>query len=179
MKQRIKIDFYDKGYFQITEANETHFFSTNDVDTRVFKVIFEYDKSIKHNLLPLHTWNGYKILFANMPIVCGAIILYLIRRRIDFENLNFWSGFLDVYAVIFGGGNIRIQNHWERLFFGVALIAAFFLISLFLANFSMHSVLYENPYKIDTFEKLSQQTVKFYLSKHLQRHATAVKDMLK
>lgn len=179
MKNLINI-FSGKEYLENSNGSTKNKFPTNVRVTFNLKVFFVYSSGFTTHYSVFHSWSGYDILFMNIPIFIAAIILYVLRRRrAELQNINFWSGFLDMYVVVFGGGNIRVRHRWERMFFAIGLIASFFLISLYLADFSMHSILNENPNKIDTFEKLSKQNVTFYLTTNLIKHEAVIKGMLR
>lgn len=109
----------------------------------------------------------------------GAIVLYHLRCLAEFRVVNFMTGFLEVFAVVFGGGNIRCRHHWEKMFFAIALFGSFFLVSIILANFSMHSVLFHEPIQVNTFEKLAKRNVPFYLSKELAAYKSEINGMLR
>lgn len=112
-----------------------------------------------------HAWINIFLLSA--VFVMGAIIVYYVRRFAGVRRIDFMVGFLEVFTVVFVGGNIRYRHHLERLFFAAALIMSFFLVSICLADYSMHSVLRE-PLKIDTFEKLAKQNITFYFDTQLK-----------
>lgn len=100
-----------------------------------------------------------------MVFLISAVILYYLRHLSTIQNVSFMVGFLEVFTVVFVGGRIRFQHRIEKIFFSVALMASFFLVSIFLADFSMHSVL-QRP-QVDTFEKLSQQNTSIFLVQSL------------
>lgn len=104
-------------------------------------------------------------LFSIMLLV-SAVILYLVRRIAKIRRVNFMVGLLEMFAVAVGGGNLRYQHRFEKMFFAIALIASFFIVSIYLADFSMQSVLNE-PRKVDTFEKLAEQNVTIYMTSEL------------
>lgn len=116
---------------------------------------------------------------ANIPIFMAAIILFAMRRRAFIRSVNFVTGLLKMYATAFGGGNIRIRHRWDRTFFTIAFFTAFFVTSILVANICMHSIIHENPYTVDTFDKLSKQKVPVYLAISLNKHIIEATAMIR
>lgn len=127
----------------------------------------------------LRLWKGASFWILSITLFFGAIVLYYLRRLAELRVVNFMIGFLEVFAVVFGGGNIRCRHYWEKMFFAIALFGSFFLVSIILANFSMHSVLFHEPIQVNTFEKLAKRNVPFYLSKELAAYKSEIDGMLR
>lgn len=131
------------------------------------RVIFVYGMDFERQPIyfgVLHYWiNNYQWINF-VIIILFVIILYCLRRRASVRMDGSW---LEVIAVVIGGGIIRVHHKLEKVFFGISLISFFFLISIFLADFSMHSIISERFEKIDTFEKLAKRNVTFYYGPRL------------
>lgn len=153
--------------------------STSLFGTYHILVIFVYATADKHNLTTIYSWDMSKFVILNLVLIICAIILYLLRRLADIQRRNFMTGLLEMYCIAFNAGNIQCQHRLERIFFVIALIASFFLVSLYLAEFSLQSVIHESPHRIDTFEKLIQQNVTIYLASNMKRHKKETEEMLR
>lgn len=92
-----------------------------------------------------------------------AIILYILRRRANIDT-NFSINFLDAHSIFYGGGNIRALHKLERICFAIAMIGSFFLTSIMLASYSMHTITGQRFEKIDSFSKLNRRDVPFLIS---------------
>lgn len=145
-------------------------------------VIFVYgniDIRLRHTISSFRLYEGAGFCVLIVVFFVCAIILYLIRRHAKLRRIDFIAGLLDVHGAVIGGGSIRCQHRWERMFFAVTLIASFFLVSLYLADFSMHSIINLEYQKVDTVEKLSAKNVKFYLDPSLLKHKSFIEYMLR
>lgn len=109
----------------------------------------------------------------------NAAALYSIRRQAKLQRVSFVLGLLELFAIVFGGGNIRCRHSWEKRYFAIAMIGSFFLISLYLAYFSMHSMMHSKYQKIDTFEKLAKHNITYYLVSNLAENEVEVTQMLR
>lgn len=123
-------------------------------------------------------WNG-GYLWVLTTLILGSIILYNLRRSTGLQAVNFVAGFLEMVSIIFGGGNIRYQHQLEKWFFAIGLTASFFLVSLYLADFSVQSILFRGSLKVDTFEELEKHNVTFGLSSHLAKYKNEIADMIR
>lgn len=191
-----KIDVFNFLYFRASQDSAEIRFSTSSSqydksDRKMLQpisgaqhrlqVFFVYGADFDRNLNYLkfsHFWESFELwLVTTMLLVCSTI-LYVLRRFTTMRRLDFFAGFLEVFAVIFGGGNIRCAHRYEKWFFAVALSTSFFLVSIYLADFSMHSVLNE-PKKVDTFAKLAKQNVTFRLTSTLAQRKSQIESILR
>lgn len=122
---------------------------------RVF-FVYSADFDRSRNLLKMsHFWESCEFwLVSSMLLVCSTI-LYHLRRFINIRRPDFFAGFLEMFTIIFGGGIIRYAHRYEKCFFAVAMSASFFLVSIYMAEFSMRSVV--EPKNVDTFGKLAKK----------------------
>lgn len=90
-----------------------------------------------------------------------TIVLHCVRRLVNVPR-SFFTTWMDVCSVSIGGGQLQYRHKWERVFFAIAMIGSFFLISVIMAKFEMKAVISMNDDKIDTFEKLSKKNVPIY-----------------
>lgn len=133
-------------------------------------------ESVGFNML--YFWTG-RYFFIFISLMLGAIILYKLRRSSGLQAVDFIAGFLEVFSMIFNGGNIRYRHQLEKLFFAIGLIASFFLVSMYLAHFSIYSILFRDSSKVDSFVELAKYNVTFGLNSHLAEHKTRITDMLR
>lgn len=144
------------------------------------RVFFVYGADFSRNRNLFSTsqcMNNVIIWLTIATLLSSTIILYLLRHFVQVQRLDFVASFLDVFVVVFGGGSIRYRHRLEKIFFAITLIGAFFPVSLYLADFSMHSVLNE-PQKVDTFAKLAKQNVTFRLTSTLATERSNINKML-
>lgn len=64
-------------------------------------------------------------------VVVTAIILWLLRRKFGLAYDDFQLAFMDSLILAIGGGNLRMDNRFERWFFGTLLVSTFFMMSVF------------------------------------------------
>lgn len=138
-------------------------------ESRKLSVIFVYgtDFTRRMNITmsipePIQMMAGYILLF----VVLAAIILRLIRKKWKLRRDGLFSTFIDTMIAFIDGGNLRMQHKFERWFFGVLLIAAFFISSLFVGDLldCVYRIIYEH---INTFEQLAQINSSIYISSSL------------
>lgn len=153
--------------------------STSLFGTYHILVIFVYVASDKHNLTTIYSWDVSKFVALNLILIICAIILYFSHRFAGIQRRNFVYGLLKMYHIAFNAGNMQSQHRFERIFFAIALVASFFLVSMYLAEFSLQSVIHDSPHRIDTFEKLTQQNVTIYLAPNMKRHKKETEEMLR
>ncbi|KAJ6643740.1 hypothetical protein Bhyg_08705 [Pseudolycoriella hygida] len=119
---------------------------------------------------------NYWLLF--VQIACGGIFLFILRRRDNIPS-DFSINFLELHGIIYGGANIRAKHKYERIFFSIALIGSFFIISLILSFYSMRSIVFLRHEKVDSFAKVAQRDVDFYITHALTQHKDSIALMLK
>lgn len=123
-------------------------------------------------------WNGgYFWVLTSLLLI--AMCLYSLRRRIGFRRVDFVVAFLEVFSLVFGGGNIQYRHRWEKWFFAVGLTASFFLVTIYLADFSMHSLLNRGSLEIDSFGKLAKRNVTFHLGSNIMKEKAEITEILR
>lgn len=147
---------------------------------RFIRVFFVYALGFDHQNSHINLSNYWKDPVLGLFVVIflvSVILLYILRHLVDLRRANFFNGLLEITATVFGGGQIHTQYHLERAFFAIVMIASFFLVPIYLADFSMHSVLLESE-KINTFEKLAEQNVPVHVSSVLSSSRLYIADLL-
>lgn len=141
------------------------------------RVIFIYGSDYSRQ--PAH--HGFDVgnygLF-NVLIVIISILLLILRWQANLQK-DISINFLEACAIFYGGGNIRAEHKLERIFYAIALIGMFFLISLILGDFSMKSIVSQRFEKIDSFSKLAERNMDFFITYTLTEHKEQITGMLK
>lgn len=108
----------------------------------------------------------------------AAIVLCVIRRKLKLRRDGLTSTFVDILITLVAGGNLRVHNKFERWLFGILLIGAFFITSIFtggLLNY-VYRVLNQN---IDTFEQLPRTNLTAYITPTLRIYAKQICEILR
>lgn len=145
-------------------------------------MIFVYGADFNNQFNPLdlfHLWKNRGFWVVLVVIFVSTAILYFIRRLATERMADFSMAFLEVFSVVIGGGSIQYQHRWERIFFAFGLGATFFLMSIYMADFSMSSVLLHGNQRIDTVGKLAKLNVPFFYALNLASHKFDLMEMLR
>lgn len=111
--------------------------------------------------------------------VCfAAIILWIIRRKYALRRNDSTSSFMDALVPFIGGGNARIKHKCEKWFFGILLIGAFLITSLFTDDLldCVYQILNQ---KLTHFEQLTAMNLTGTISPSLSTDAYLIYGMLK
>lgn len=111
-------------------------------------------------------------------IISAAIVLCIIRRKFKLRRDGLISTFIDTMVAFIAGGNLRMQHKYERWFFGILLIAAFFITSIFTGDLLeyVHRILSQ---EIDTFDQLKNRNQSVYIIPSLSIYAKHICVMLR
>lgn len=143
-------------------------------------VIYIYEKSFNRQSIYvtyLQFWKSKNTLFFKIMLVLGTIIIYLIRKRAKLQG-GLLIGFSEIFMVFFGGGNVQSHHKWEKMFFTILMVAAFFWVSIYLSNFSIHSTISDDIQNVNTFQILAKQNVTYYLTESLNKEQSIITQML-
>lgn len=81
--------------------------------------------------------SGLILLFLSF----AAIALYIIRRKFMPRRNSLVKAFIDCMISFIGGGNLRIQHKWKRLFFGTLFCGAFFYrVNIYKRSFKQYAL---------------------------------------
>lgn len=105
--------------------------------------------------------------------------MVFIRHRAGIRDDGIIVGCIEIMCVAIGGGPIRANHKWERHFFAILMVTLFFIVSIFMADFSMSSSIRDNLMNITSFKELAKQNVTFYIGSSLQRHKDVIEKMLR
>lgn len=89
-------------------------------------------------------------------ITFATIMLYFLRRGDLMRRSYITEAFIDVMMTVTGGGNLRLRDKLEKIFFGFLLLGSFYINAIRLDNFLFSTFLAQNPERIDTFEKFAK-----------------------
>lgn len=111
-------------------------------------------------------------------ICLAAVVLSIIRRKFQLPRSDSVSAFIDTIIPFIGGGNVRIDHKCEKWFFGIVIIGAFFITSLFTGDLldCVYLVLFQ---KIETFAQLAAINSTFLISPTLSLHILEIAYMLR
>lgn len=140
----------------------------------IFVYGVDYPRQMNLSLIPKTTL----LILITLFMSSIAITLYVIRRKCNLRRQGLISVAIDISIAFFGGGNLRMQHKFERLFFGILLVAAFFLISLFAGAFLDYIYRIQNQ-KVDTFNELATTQSPIYLITSLTSYSTQIDEMMR
>lgn len=127
----------------------------------------------------LKFWLSANFSTVTISLLLSAGVLVFIRHRAGIRNDGIIVGYIEIMCVAIGGGSIRANHKWERIFFAILMVTLFFIVSIFMADFSMSSSIPDNLRNITSFEELAQQNVTFYIGSSLQHHKDVIVQMLR
>lgn len=132
----------------------------------------------RSNFIGTRFWESLNFWISFIAFVVSTIILFFLRCYAGHERMSFSYCLFEMYSTVIGNGRVRIRNGWEKLFFSGVLVAAFLFVSIYLANYSMHSLLL-NQFKVDSFEELAKRDVPFYLSGSISEYMEDIRIILR
>lgn len=96
-------------------------------------------------------------------VILAAILLCIIRKKLNLRHHSILSTFIDVMITFTSGGNLQMRHKIERWFFGISLVGAFFISSLFTGDLldCVYQVLHQ---RIDSLEQLARTDAPIYVS---------------
>lgn len=126
-----------------------------------------------------HLWEEVDVWVWCSVLFASATALYYLRRLAGIRQVDFMVGFLEVFSIAFGGGNIRYRHQWDRIFFGIGSLASLILVSIYIADFEMETITHHGAQKIDTIDKLAERNITFKMSGTLKPHKADITEMLR
>lgn len=125
----------------------------------IFVYGIDYERQTNVWFIPKST----QIVFISVVLFVSlaAIILSFIRRKGELRGDGLITSHIDSMVVFTAGGNLRMHHNWERWFFGIMLIGAFFIVSIFTGD--LLSCVYRTASKIGHFEQLAETNAPFYI----------------
>lgn len=124
----------------------------------VLRGFLVYGTDLKRETNFLHAAASAKLVASLIALllISATIILYIFRRRLNLPGDSLSASFFDCLIPFIGGGNLRMQHRFERWFFGIMLIGAFFTMSVYGGDL-VDSVVRVLSSKIRTFEELGER----------------------
>lgn len=154
-------------------------YSMYPYQTKQVGVIFVYGTDIERlkNIwsIPKSTQTVFILLVLFMN--CAAIVLYIVRRRMKLRGAGVAAAFIDTMVAFTAGGNLRMHHKLERWFFGILLIAAFFIITIFMGD--LLDSIYQILHKVDTFDQLSKIESPIYIHPVFGDQSVLICEMLR
>ena len=90
-------------------------------------------------------------------LILATFILYIFRRRFHLPGDDLAASFFDCLIPFIGGGNLRMVHRFERWFFGIMLVGAFFTMSI-IGGDLVDNVVINLTSEISTFEELNRRS---------------------
>lgn len=111
-------------------------------------------------------------------ICLAAVVLFSIRKTFKLPRDSVISTFIDTMVAFISGGNLRMQHKYERWFFGILLIAAFFIMSLFTGDLLDCVILVLNQ-KFTKLQQLAELSSPIYVNSALAANVHLIREVLK
>lgn len=111
-------------------------------------------------------------------LIVAVITLYVIRKKCNVTGCDAGSCVMDCLILFIGGGNLRMEHRFERWFFGILLVGAFFTVAVFGGDL-VDSVVRVLNSRIETFEEVVKFNPSVYLDADLAAHLEDILEMLK
>lgn len=147
--------------------------------TKKIGVIFVYGTDLERQrniwFIPKSTQFGFIILLIFFNL--SAILLYVFRKKMKLRGDGIISTSIDIMVAFTAGGNLRIHHKLERWFFGILLISAFFLTSIFMGD--LLASVYSVVNKIHTFEQLAQINSPIFIHPTFKPQSNLICEMLR
>lgn len=149
-------------------------------DSAELVTIFVYGDDFSRHMNILLIPESVQILAGLIVLfkISAAIILFIIRRKFQLRGGDFISAFIDTMVAFTAGGNLRLRHKFEKWFFGIMLIGAFFIISLFMGDL-LDCIYRIFDQKISTFEQLATMNAPIFISHRLSVHTEDINDRLR
>lgn len=140
----------------------------------VYGTDFRRHMSSSSNPTAFRKVSGIIVLFSTLV----AINLCIARRRLNLVRSGLISSFIDTLVAFMGGGNLRMQHKFERWFFTVLMVGAFFMTALWTGE--LLSLAYHiTDQKVNTFEQLIKINTTIYNGDRETNINDIVHEMLK
>lgn len=182
---RVKLsgDFSDALHlesYSLLKDRTTSFYELYPYHSIELVVIFVYGQDFTRHMNILLIPESIQLLAGLiMLFIClAAIVLCIIRRKLELQRNGFVSSFVDTLIPFIGGGNLRIEHKWEKWFFGILIIGAFFITSLFAGDF-LDCVYLILSQKITRFEQLAQINSTAVFNPSLNANLRDIRSMLR
>lgn len=149
-------------------------------DSTKLKILFVYGTEYQRqlNLFSVPKSKQALSILIILFLLLALIVLCLIRMRLKLPRSGFISTSIDMIIAFIGGGNLQMRNKFDRWFFAIMLVGAFFLNSIFTGDL-LDSVYQLQNQKIETFEKLASINSPIYAHPTLSPYSDEIHAMLK
>lgn len=111
-------------------------------------------------------------------LIVATITLYAIRRKLRRPESSVALSIMDCLILFIGGGNLRMDHRFERWFFGIMLVGAFFIVSVFGGDL-VDSVARVLNSKVETYKELTEINPQIYLDQILATYYEDIDLMLR
>lgn len=173
----LHVEVFSAVMFEDTHNYDTVAFPYH---SSTFRAIFVYGTDYKRESELFTISNSVKIIAALIVslLTVSIITLHAIRRRFGLPGNGVGSIAIDSMIPFIGGGNLQMEHRFERWFFGILLVGAFFIVSVFGGDM-VDSVVRIINSKVETFDDLSKINPTIYIESKLANYEATIADMLK
>lgn len=149
-------------------------------DSDALSVIFvygsDYQRQYSNNLfskLRIFLFN-----WTNLLVILAGMVLCFMRRWQRLRHDGFISVVIDVAVIFIGGGSLRLDHRFERKFFILMSIGAFFLNAICLDSTLFPSYLSPQQ-KVETLQQLAEINPPIYMPPLLANSENMIVEMLR
>lgn len=111
-------------------------------------------------------------------ISLAACILYFVRNNLSLPRDSLASSFTDTFVTFVGGGSLRTNHRFEKLFFTIVLVGAIFMGSLWSGDIFDY-IFRVQQYEVSTFDQLAEINAPIHLSKSLTKDSKNIEQLLR
>lgn len=143
-------------------------------------IVFVYGTNFTRQMNILLIPEAVQIVAALITLFMSlaALVLSIIRRKLNLQRGGILSAFIDIFITFIGGGNSRMDHKWEKWFFSILLIAAFFITSIFAGELLDCFVRILNQ-KITKLEHLKGLNAPIYITPALHPYGPHIDELLR
>lgn len=143
-------------------------------------VVFIYGANFSRKMNTGSYPKSVQMLLALIMLFIGlaTIILTMLRNKWKLRHGDFISAFIDTLVAIIAGGNLRMKHKVERWFFGIVLLGAFFLTSIFASDL-LECTYRIRSQKINTFDELKDVRAPIFINRSLKMYNDNISEMIR
>lgn len=166
--------------YKENEINKLNLYILYPYQSRELMVIYVYGEDEKRPVFGA-TYSkmetGTNILLNVFLLILAAILCY-VRRKYNLRWNGYISSIIDVNIAVIGGGNLRLNNIFERCIVGSLLIGFPFFTTFWCEMFFYPSFILHNR-RIETFADLNKTNVSIFSGLALKNNERLVDVLLR
>lgn len=110
-------------------------------------------------------------------MIFATIVLIVIRRKLRLQRSDLSASAIDCIIPFIGGGNLQMQNKWEKWFFGILLFSAFLIVAVASGDL-LDSLTNTETEKITKLKQLANINTTIYVNIDLGLYRQKVEAMI-